>query len=455
MNRNRVTKSIKRRTGRAAFLAALLLISIFSTSCTSFDNFKSSFLEKSEAAEEPTIIIGVFEPQTGRNANKGQEELKGIELANSIYGTVDGYKVVLNKVNTQSSVSSAENAVQSLIDMNAVAIIGSADEASSLAAGEVTEKAKIPTITASATNPLITQGNDYYFRASLTDSQMGKGLAEYACEEKNSRNIGVVTLKNDSSIAAMLDGFEDEVKDIAGRKSRAILVDKEINPTEDEMRDAVYNLELKSAEICFAPLGTENLDKFFDIIEERELTDMIFLGSRNWGEEDFIKMMEKHPKIRVVFPYESVLSGTESTTDAITAEAQRFQIEYANRYGNEDVPTYNAALGYDAYLLLINAIHSAKSLDGLEIKKALHNLSDMKCSTGTFSFDSDGNVIRSVTLSTLKDGKPVSEYVSDLEAKTEKLEDVEGKQEEAEEQLTEEETTTEAQAEDTEEQEEE
>ena len=172
MNRNRVTKSVKKRTCRAAFLAALLLVAVFSSSCTSFDNFKSSFLEKSEAAEEPTIIIGVFEPQTGRNANKGQEELKGIELANSIYGTVDGYKVVLNKVNTQSSASSAENAVQSLIDMNAVAIIGSADEASSLAAGEVTEKAKIPTITASATNPLITQGNYYYFRASLTVSQM-------------------------------------------------------------------------------------------------------------------------------------------------------------------------------------------------------------------------------------------------------------------------------------------
>lgn len=444
----------KRKSKRTAFVAALLLIVFSASSCTSFDNFKSSFLDKSKGDEEPTIIIGVFEPQTGRNAEKGQEELKGIELANSIYGSVDGYRVVLNKVNTQSSVSSAENAVQSLIDMKAVAIIGSADEASSLAAGEIIEKAKIPAITASATNPLITQGNDYYFRASLTDSQMGKGLAEYACEEKDSRNIGVVTLKNDSSVAAMLDGFENEVKDIVGRKSRAILVSEEINPTEEEMRDAVFNLELKAAEICLAPLGTENLDMFFNIIEKRDLTDMIFLGSRSWGEADFIKMMEKHPDIKVVFPYESVLSGTESTTDAITAEAQRFQIEYANRYGNEDVPTYNAALGYDAYLLLINAIHSAKSLDGLNIKKALHNLSDMKCSTGTFSFDSGGNVIRSVTLSTLKDGKPVSEYISDLEAKTEKLQDVEGQQEEAEEQQTEEETTTEAQTEEGEDQEE-
>ena len=60
--------------------------------------------------------------------------------------------------------------------MKPVAIIGSAGEATSLAASEIIEEAKVPTITPSATNPLITQGNHYYFRASITESQMGQGL---------------------------------------------------------------------------------------------------------------------------------------------------------------------------------------------------------------------------------------------------------------------------------------
>lgn len=441
MKSNKLDRNKNSKTKKTAVLAVLVLLSIFASSCTTFDNFKSTFFDKSKGDEEKVITIGVFEPQTGRNAKKGQEEIKGIELANSIYGSVDGYRVVLTKVDTQSSVSSTKTAVQSLIEMNPVALIGSADEASSLAAGEIIEEAKIPTITPSATNPLITQGNDYYFRASLTDSQMGQGLAEYACEEKGSRSVGIVTLKNDSSVAAMLDGFEAGVKEIAGRKSKAIAVQKEINPTEKEMRDAILTLQMEGSDICFAPLGTENLDTFFRIIEEREMTDMVFLGSRSWGEEEFITMMENHPKIKIVFPYESVLSGTDSTTDAITKEAQRFQIEYANRYGDEDVPTYNAALGYDSYLLLINAIHNAKSLEGSKIKNVLLELSDMKCSTGTFSFDSTGNVIRSVTLSTLKDGKPVSEYVSELEAKSEKLDNVEEQQAEAEEKQEQENTT--------------
>ena len=158
------------------------------------------------------------------------------------------------------------------------------------------------------------------------------------------------------------------------------------------------------------------------------MTYITFLGTRSWGESDFIKMMEKHPDIKIVFPYESVFSGSGDAADSMTEEAQRFQIEYADRYGADDVPTYNAALGYDSYLIMINAIHNAKSMSGVDVRAALMGLKDLKCATGSFSFDENGNVVRSVTLSTLKKGKPVTEYVSDSEAKSETLEAVEDQQ---------------------------
>ena len=411
-----------------AFMLALLLVFVLS-SCTTYNSFKGTFIDNNVAESTPTITIGVFEPITGRNATRGAEELKGIELANSIYNNVDGYEVVLTKVDTQSSVSAAKTAVQGLIEMKPVAIIGSAGEATSLAASELIEAAKIPTITPSASNPLITQGNLYYFRASITESQMGQGLAEYAVKEKKSNNIGIVTLKNDSSVAAMVDGFESKIKSLKGKKKSAVKYETEIMPTEEEMKKALKYLRINGVDVCFAPLGTENMDLFFEMVEDMDMTNVTFLGHRNWGDEAFISMMEKHPDINIVFPYESVLTGTNSTSDSITEEAQRFQIEYANRYGSDDVPTYNAALGYDAYLIMINAIHNAKTLEGPDVRSALMELSDLKCSTGAFSFDSSGNVIRSVTLSTLKDGKPVNEYICESEAKSKALQDIEEQQE--------------------------
>lgn len=429
MDRNEKRKINRTKRLVPALILVLVLVFVLS-SCTTYNSFKGTFIDRNVAESEPTITIGVFEPITGRNAARGTEELKGIELANSIYNNVDGYKVVLSKVDTQSSVSAAKTAVQGLIEMKPVAIIGSAGEATSLAASELIEKASIPTITPSATNPLITQGNIYYFRASITESQMGQGLAEYAIKEKKSGNIGIVTLKNDSTIAAMVEGFESKIKELKGKKKSAVKYQTEIMPTEEEMKQALKYLRINGVDVCFAPLGTENMDLFFKLVEDMNMTNVTFLGHRSWGEDDFVALMEKHPNINIVFPYESVLTATNSTSDSITEETQRFQIEYANRYGSDEVPTYNAALGYDAYLIMINAIHNAKTMEGPDVRNALMELSDLKCSTGSFSFDSSGNVVRSVTLSTLKDGKPVNEYICESEVKSKALEDIEEQQKE-------------------------
>ena len=140
-------------------------------------------------------------------------------------------------------------------------------------------------------------------------------------------------------------------------------------------------------------------------------------------------MMKKHPDIKVVFPYMSVITGTSQASDAQTEEAQRFQIEYESRYGTDDIPTEYAALGYDSYLLLINAIHSAKSVDGADLRNAMLGLQNLKGATGTFTFDDRGNVVRTVNLSTIRDQMVVSEYVTKSEAEAKELEDVEVNQE--------------------------
>lgn len=406
-------------------LVLLIVMVLPMTGCTTFDSFRHAFIEESSEDSMPVITIGVFEPQTGSNAVRGKEEIKGIELANSIYSNVDGYKIVLSKVDTQSKVSAATTAIQGLIEMKPVAIIGSAGESTSLAASDYIQKAKMPTITPSATNPLITQSNSYYFRACITESQMGEGLAEYAYRELASRNIGIISLKNDSSTASLIDGFGDKIKAMAKKKSKAIKYSTEININEEEMKDALKAVRKANCNVCFVSLGTEAMDTFFTLAEEADMTGITYLGTRSWGSSDFVTMMKKHENIKVVFPYASVITDTSGNEDNLTEEAQRFQIEYQNRYGSEDLPTEYAALGYDSYLLIINAIHNAKSLEGKDIREAMLALKDLKGVTGVFSFDDRGNVVRTVNLSTIRDNTVVSEYVTKSEAEAKELEEIE------------------------------
>lgn len=403
----------------------MIIMVLVLAGCATFDSFRQTFITPQQSETEPSITIGVIEPQTGRYAAKGRDEIKGIELANSIYNNVDGYKVNLVRVDTQSTVAGTETAIQALIEMKPVAIIGSAGEASSLTIGDYVDDAGIPAITPSGTNPLITQNCEYYFRACLTEYQMGEGLAEYAVSEIGSKRLGVVSIKNDTGVSALLDGFDYRVGKLAGKRSRAVLLTEELTPTEDEMKDVLKKIRSNSIEVCFVSLGTEDLDRFFTMAEDMGLENVTFLGTKSWGDAAFISMMEKHSGIKAVFPYESVLTKNDDTSDTYTEEAQRFQIEYANRYGADDVPTDNAALAYDSYLLIINAFHNAKSTNGADIRAAMLGFDGLKCATGLFTFDINGNVQRAVTLSTLKDGKPVTEYVTKIESRAKELEDPE------------------------------
>ncbi len=420
-DKNHIKISIKK-----LLLPAILgMVAFALCGCSTWSSFRQTFISEPQKDTEPVITIGVIEPQTGRYAAKGKDEIKGIELANSIYNNVDGYKVKLVKVDTQSTVAGTETAIKALIEMHPMAIIGSAGEASSLTIGEYIDKAKIPSITPAATNPLITQNSTYYFRACVTESQMGEGLAEYAAGNLRSRKIGVISLRNDSSTSALLEGFDSRIRKIAGKRSKAVLMTEEISPVAEEMKPVLSEIRSKGIEVCFVSMGAEEMDTFFTLAEEMGLSDVTFLGTRIWGDPSFITMMEKHRDIKVVFPYESVLTKNDDTSNTYTEEAQRFQIEYANRYGADDMPTDNAALAYDSYLLLINAFHNAKSADGEDIRSSMLAFNGLKCATGLFTFDETGNVVRSVTLSTIKDGKPVTEYITTKEAEARELEDLE------------------------------
>lgn len=397
----------------------LVLTMLMMSACATFDSFKNTFIDGMDNNAN-VIRIGVFEPQTGRYSDAGLSEIKGIELANSIYNTVDGYKVELVKVDTQSTTSAAETAIQGLIEMEPVAIIGSCGEATSLIASKYVDRAMIPTITPSATNPLITQNYRYYFRASLTGSQIGEGIAEYAYRYLNSNHIGIVTAMNDTAATALLDGFNKKMKKYS--KNSRVVMQEEADLENAGFGGIIKNIKANSVDTLFIPMGTEAMDAFFTEIESAGLTSMSFIGTKAWGDQDFIEMMKKHPTINVAFPYQSVLNGNNAT---ITEEAERFLIQYANKYGDNDIPTENAALGYDAYLLLINAIHNAESLKGEDIRNAIHTLSDVKCATGIFNFDSRGNTVRGVNISTIKDGKIVLLHVTKDIAETEEIEELE------------------------------
>lgn len=398
---------------RIVCLALVIATSMILSGCSSFDNFRHTFIDDNSEKNEDTIYIGVYEPKTGNKSEQGLNEIKGIELANSVYSNVKGADIKLVYVDTQSDTAASKTAIKNLIELNPIAIIGSAGEASSMIASQYIEEAKIPTITPSSINPLITEGNPYYFRACMTEAQKGKGMANYAYDGLKSREIGIVSVKNDSSADALVDGFREEIKALSREDEESpVVLNTRIPIDETDYSKVVNKIAESEAEVVFMPVGIEKADAIFTEIENAGMTNVTFLGNQSWNSDDFVKVMDKHPSIEVAFPSDTVVLKDSTTKGTVTAETQRFLVEYAKKYGVVDVPTENAVLGYDAYLILINAINNAEELTPISVRAALADTAGLRCATGVFTFDGSGSPVRTVNISTVDDGQIVSVYVT-------------------------------------------
>ena len=145
------------------------------------------------------VRIGVFEPQSGDNGAGGKQEILGMQYANHITPTVDiggkTYNVVLEIADNQSANDKAPSAAQTLVSKNCSIVLGSYGSGVSMAASATFGDAGIPVIGVTCTNPLVTQGNNHYFRICFLDPFQGTVLANFAKDQMNASKAYVLANK--------------------------------------------------------------------------------------------------------------------------------------------------------------------------------------------------------------------------------------------------------------------
>ena len=197
----------------SSIVAISLMLSAFFTGCGQ--------TQTSETALPEVIKIGVFEPLTGANAAGGILEKQGIALAHELYptATVNGAQIPVeiqyadNKSDRKESFRVARDLVE---NFGAHLVIGSWGSANAIAAGPVFEKAKVPAIGATCTNPLVTLGNEYYFRVCFIDPFQGAVMAKYAYEEGGYRKVAIIEEVTSSYSVPLAQIFSNAFRELTG-----------------------------------------------------------------------------------------------------------------------------------------------------------------------------------------------------------------------------------------------
>lgn len=392
---------MKRKNNLCLAMAVLLMGMTMLTGCATFDNFKDTFLSSKEK-EKDVVKIGVFEPLSGKDKAYGELEKRGIELAHELYPEVLGKKVELVYGDNRSDLGTAEAVARELAAKQVAVVIGSYGSTLSLAGTEAFTEAKIPMITVTATNPLVTSSSDFVFRTCFVESFQGVALAKYAVVEMGLRKAAVFRDGDDDYAAAVSQTFSDKFVALT-EDEHAVPEVIAYTPGAEHFQTELEKVRDAGAQAIL--VAGQNADALMIMRQAKEMNlEVLFLGTNSWEEESFVE------DGGVVI--EGAVFATFFDSDSsITETTDQFLAAYRSKYGQDAVPESSVALGFDAYLVAIHAITEAGTAEsGEAIKNQLIYTRDFPGAAGKISFDENGDPIKSVAIKTITDGKFVHTY---------------------------------------------
>lgn len=366
-------------------LAIILILSITLAGCA----------KPAEQQQADVIKIGVFEPVTGANAGGGALEVEGVKLANKLYPEVLGKKVELVIADNKSDKVEAASAAARLIEKEkVVAIIGSWGSSLSMAAGDIVKNAKVPAVGASCTNPLVTLNNDYYFRVCFIDPFQGTVMANYAFNKLGAKKAAIIQeVSNDYSVG-LAKFFVDAFKELTG-DDNCIVATSNYNTGDQDFTAQLTNIKAANPEVIFAPGNfTESA---LLISQAKQLgINVPIIGGDTWETPEFIDIGKQAVE-------GAVFSTFFATEKPITKESEVFLQEYRKEYNKE--PAAVTALGYDAYILILDAIKKANSTDPIAIRDEIAKTKDFMGAAGVITLDENGDAVKDAVIKVVKDGK--------------------------------------------------
>jgi branched-chain amino acid transport system substrate-binding protein len=284
--------------------------------------------------------------------------------------------------------------MQRLVDLDKVnVILGSWGSSLSMSGGEVS-RGKVPAIGLSCTNPLVTLGNDWYFRVCFIDPFQGTVMANYAYNDLRARTAVIVQeVSNDYSIG-LAKFFTDNFLRLTGNPN-AILAVVNYNTGDQDFSAQLTTVRGLRPDVIFAPGNYTESALVMKQARELGITVPV-IGGDTWETSEFIDVGGD----RVNGAAFSTFFAAEF---AGTPQAKTFLDEYAKRYSKE--PAAVTALGYDGYLVALDAIKRAGSTDPAKIRDAIAKTSGFIGATGTTTLDENGDATKSAYIKAVEGNK--------------------------------------------------
>lgn len=363
------------------FLALVLAMLMVFSLCACGDGGDSS--------GEKVVKIGVFEPITGQNGAGGKQEVLGMQYANAQNPTVEiggeTYKVELVIADNESTTDKAASAASQLVAQGVSIVLGTYGSNVAIAGSNTFKEAGIPALGVTCTNPQVTEGNSHYFRICFLDPFQGTVHANFAKEQLKADTIYCLgELGNDYD-----QGLINYCKE-ASEKLGIKVITESFPKDNSDFTSYLNNAKKAGAQAIFAPCSIQ----YAQLIVEQSAAqgiDIPLLGSDTWDNNTIVGATKgKDVQVYVSTFYQEGANPDfeKGIKEWINGDAKNLE----NNGGN-DMLSAVTIMGYDAYMVAIEALKAAGSTDPAAVMAALPNVTYTGIS-GSIAFNEIGDAIR-------------------------------------------------------------
>ena len=335
---------------------------------------------KVEAPVEPSVSVKIAHagPLTGSIAHLGKDDENGVRLAvdqtNAKKIKIDGkvLKIQFMTEDDQADPKVGTTVAQKLVDAKVAAVIGHLNSGVTIPASEIYNKAGIPVISGSATNPTLTErGLKNVFRTVGRDDQQGPALATYIANELKGKKVALIDDKT-----AYGEGLANEVeKTLKAGKVNPIARERTTDK-ETDFKAILTKIKAKNPDVVFH--GGMDATGGPLLKQARELgIKAVFVFGDGACTNEMAKMAG------------DAAEGFVCSQAGLPSEAasKEFLTAFNSKYG--EVKQY-APYFYDGTLAMIEAMKKANSVDPAKFMPEVFNVS-FAGATGKVEFDAKGD----------------------------------------------------------------
>ena len=338
------------------------------------------------------IKIGAILTLTGDAAKYGENVKKGIELALQETNASGGIKGKILKVLYEDSKADpkvAVSAFQKLVTIDKVQIIlGPMSSSEVLAVSPLAEKMKIIIFTPTASAPSITNAGDYIFRNVTSDVFEGEALSLFTFNDLKLKKVAIIYINNDYGIG-LRDSFKNKFENLGGK----IIEMESFEQSSTDMKSQISKIKAAKPEAVFV-VGYIEIGIILKQSSELGLKTQFL--SCNMFEDPEILRIAGGISNGVYYTYR--LFETKSTEKIVNNFVEKYKLIYRSE------PDIFSALGYDAMKILGHAMEKEGFTAG-EVKQAIYSIQNLPTVTGTISYDNNGDVLQSMGIKVVKDGR--------------------------------------------------